>query len=105
MIFEQLKDIKPSFLRFPGGCIVEGRSFENMYRWKETIGDISERKINWNRWQLQEYQLPNQNSDEYFQSYGLGFYEYFLLCEDIGAEPVPILNVGMTCQWHEGLLV
>jgi len=104
-LVEMLKDIKPSFLRFPGGCIVEGRSFENMYRWKETIGDVSERKINWNRWQLQEYQLPNQNSDEYFQSYGLGFYEYFLLCEDIGAQPVPILNVGMTCQWHEGLLV
>ncbi|MDR3598394.1 alpha-L-arabinofuranosidase C-terminal domain-containing protein [Clostridium sp.] len=104
-LVQMLKDIKPSFLRFPGGCIVEGRSFENMYRWKETIGEISERKINWNRWQLQEYQLPNQNSDEYFQSYGLGFYEYFLLCEDIGAEAVPILNVGMTCQWHEGLLV
>ncbi|WP_234122497.1 alpha-L-arabinofuranosidase C-terminal domain-containing protein [Clostridium hydrogenum] len=100
-----LKDLKPAFLRFPGGCVVEGRSYENMYRWKDTIGDISQRKINWNRWQLKEYQLPNQNSDEYFQSYGLGFYEYFLLCEDIGAEPVPVLNVGMTCQWHEGLLV
>lgn len=104
-LVQMLKDIKPSFLRFPGGCIVEGRSFPNMYRWKETIGDVSERKINWNRWQLTEYQLPNQNSEEYFQSYGLGYYEYFLLCEDIGAEPVPIMNVGMTCQWHEGLLV
>lgn len=104
-LVQMLKDIKPSFLRFPGGCIVEGRSFQNMYRWKDTIGDVSERKINWNRWQLEEYQLPNQNSEEYFQSYGLGYYEYFLLCEDLGAEPVPIMNVGMTCQWHEGLLV
>jgi alpha-N-arabinofuranosidase len=104
-LVQMLKDIKPSFLRFPGGCIVEGRSFPNMYRWKETIGDVSERKINWNRWQLPEYQLPNQNSEEYFQSYGLGYYEYFLLSEDLGAEPVPIMNVGMTCQWHEGLLV
>lgn len=102
---QMLKDIKPAFLRFPGGCIVEGRSFENMYRWKDTIGDVSERKINWNRWQLPEYQLPNRASDEYFQSYGLGFYEYFLLCEDIGAQPVPILNAGMTCQFHEGLIV
>jgi alpha-N-arabinofuranosidase len=100
-----LKDLKPAFVRFPGGCIVEGRSFENMYRWKETIGDVAERKINWNRWQLPGYQLPNQNSDEYFQSYGLGYHEYFLLCEDIGAEPVPIMNTGMTCQWHEALLV
>lgn len=102
---QMLKDLSPKFMRFPGGCIVEGRSFENMYRWKETIGTIEERKTNWNRWQLAEYQKNGRNSEDYFQTYGLGFYEYFLLCEDIGATPLPILNVGMTCQWHEGLLV
>lgn len=102
---QMLKELGPKFVRFPGGCIVEGRSFDNMYRWKETIGPIEERKTNWNRWQLPEYQREGRNSDDYFQSFGLGFYEYFLLCEDIGAVPMPILNVGMTCQWHEALLV
>jgi alpha-L-arabinofuranosidase len=102
---QMLKDLNPKFLRFPGGCIVEGRSFENMYRWKETIGPVEERKTNWNRWQLPEYQKEGRKSEDYFQSYGLGFYEYFLLCEDIGATPLAILNVGMTCQWHESLLV
>lgn len=102
---QMLKDLEPKFMRFPGGCIVEGRSFENMYRWKETIGPIEERKTNWNRWQLQEYQKNGRNSEDYFQTYGLGFYEYFLLCEDIGATALPILNVGMTCQWHESLLI
>lgn len=102
---QMLKDLNTKFLRFPGGCIVEGRSFENMYRWKETMGPVEERKTNWNRWQLTEYQKEGRNSEDYYQSYGLGFYEYFLLCEDIGAKPLPILNVGMTCQWHEALLV
>ncbi len=102
---ERLKELSPKFMRFPGGCIVEGRSFENMYNWKETIGPVHERRTNWNRWQMEEYQLEGRQSDDYFQSYGLGFYEYFLLCEYLGAEPVPVINCGMTCQWHEGLLV
>lgn len=104
-LVEALKDISPKFLRFPGGCIVEGRSFSNMYNWKETIGDVTERRINWNRWQMEEYQPGNHDSSDYFQTYGLGYYEYFLLCEDLGAKPVPVMNAGMTCQWHEGLLV
>lgn len=99
---ELLEAIEPKFVRFPGGCIVEGRSFDNMYRWKDTIGDVTKRKLNWNRWQLDEYQQPGQTSKDYYQSYGLGFYEYFRFCSDIGAEPVPVLNVGLTCQFHEG---
>ncbi len=102
---EMLQALSPKFMRFPGGCIVEGRSFENMYQWKDTIGDLTERPTNWNRWQMEQYQLNGRSSIDYFQSYGLGFYEYFQLCEDIGAKPVPVVNVGMTCQWHEGLLV
>lgn len=102
---EMLKELQPKFMRFPGGCIVEGRSFENMYCWKDTIGPVEKRKTNWNRWQMEEYQQEGRNSEDYFQSYGLGFYEYFLLCEDLGAKPVPVVNAGMTCQWHEGLLV
>ena len=100
-----IKELSPKFLRFPGGCIVEGRSFSNMYNWKETIGNVEERRTNWNRWQMEEYQQEERDSSDYFQSYGIGFYEYFCFCEDIGAEPVPVLNCGMTCQWHEGLLV
>lgn len=104
-IAEFIAQLSPKFMRFPGGCIVEGRSFENMYNWKETIGAVENRRTNWNRWQMEEYQQAGRISEDYFQSYGLGYYEYFLFCEDIGAKPVPVMNVGMTCQWHEGLLV
>lgn len=104
-IAEMLEELHPAFMRFPGGCIVEGRSFENMYCWKDTIGPLWERRTNWNRWQMEEYQINGQSSPDYFQSYGLGYYEYFCLCEDLGAKPVPVMNAGMTCQWHEALLV
>lgn len=87
-----IADLKPSFFRFPGGCIVEGRTMTNAYRWKDTIGDISERPTNENLW-------------GYYQSYGLGFYEYFLFCEDIGAEPLPVINCGMACQARGGDMV
>jgi alpha-L-arabinofuranosidase len=90
-----LADIKPGFLRFPGGCIVEGRDLDNAYRWKDTIGDVSERKQNANLW-------TNRESPQYHQTYGLGFFEFFQLCEDIGAEPLPVLNCGMACQFRGG---
>jgi len=92
---QALADLKPGFFRFPGGCIVEGLDFANMYRWKDTIGDVAERKQNWNVWQ-------NSRSPEYNQTYGLGFFEYFQFCEDIGAEPVPVINCGMCCQARKG---
>lgn len=96
---QALCDMKPGFVRFPGGCIVEGTVLENRYRWKDTIGRIEERKINWNRWQDGNVGVT---AHDYFQSYGLGFYEYFLLCEDIGAQPLPVLNCGMACQYKTG---
>ncbi len=96
---QALKNIKPGFVRFPGGCIVEGTVIENRYRWKDTVGPIEERKINWNRWQDGNVGVT---AHDYFQSYGLGFYEYFLLCEDIGAQPLPVLNCGMACQYKTG---
>ena len=95
-IVEKLAEMKPSFMRFPGGCIVEGKGLANAYRWKDTIGDVAERKINWNRWD------DWKESGMYYQSYGLGFYEYFRLCDDIGAEPVPIINCGLGCQFQGG---
>ena len=102
---KMIAGLSPKFVRFPGGCIVEGRNFENMYNWKDTIGPIEERKTQWNRWQMEEYQQNGNNASDYFQTYGLGFYEYFQFCEDIGAKAVPVINCGMTCQWHEGMLV
>ncbi|MDO5397027.1 MAG: alpha-L-arabinofuranosidase C-terminal domain-containing protein [bacterium] len=104
-IARMIRDLKPKFMRFPGGCVVEGRSIATMYNWKNSIGDVSERRVNSNRWQLDEYQRKGRKNRDYFQSLGLGFYEYFQFCEDIGAEPVPVMNCGMTCQWHEALKI
>src|SRR5262245_12194506 len=84
-----LSDLKPGFLRFPGGCIVEGRHLETRYKWKTTVGDLTDRRLIVNRWNTEFRHRP---APDYYQSFGLGFYEYFLLSEDIGAEPLPILN-------------
>lgn len=92
-----LYDMHPGFIRFPGGCIVEGRRLVNRYRWKTTVGDLAERKTIINRWNDEFDQRP---APDYFQSFGLGFYEYFQLAEDIGARPLPILNCGMACQFN-----
>jgi alpha-N-arabinofuranosidase len=97
-----LKDMKPGFLRFPGGCIVEGSHLERRYQWKTTIGDLDERGLLINRW---NYEFRHRPAPDYYQSFGLGFYEYFQLSEDIGAEPLPILNCGMACQFNTGELV
>lgn len=96
-----LKDLKPGFLRFPGGCIVEGRTLDQRYQWKTTIGDLDERRLIINRWNTEfNWRL----TPDYFQSFGLGYYEYFLLSEDIGAEPLPIMNCGMACQFNSSEL-
>ncbi len=80
-----LADLKPKFVRFPGGCVSHGNGLENMYRWVETVGPLWERKYQSNIW-------------NYHQSKGLGFFEYFQFCEDIGAEPLPVLPAGVCCQ-------
>lgn len=84
---QAIADLNPRFLRFPGGCISHGSSLENAYRWKHTVGDVAERKPNWNLW-------------GYHQTYGLGFFEFFQYCEDIGAKPLPVLPVGVSCQFR-----
>jgi alpha-N-arabinofuranosidase len=101
-LVQWLADLKPGFVRFPGGCIVEGRYLSTRYQWKATIGKPEERRLLINRWNDEFQHRP---APDYFQSFGLGFYEYFLLCEDIGAEPLPILNCGMACQFNSGELV
>lgn len=80
-----LADMKPAFIRFPGGCLVHGDGLGNMYRWKNTIGPIEQRKEQRNIW-------------GYHQTTGLGYYEYFQFCEDIGAKPLPVLPAAVSCQ-------
>jgi len=103
-----LKDIKPGFLRFPGGCIIEGNDLKNRYQWKKSVGDITKRKANWNRWAVHMNSEANNFTSEYAyynQTLGIGFYEYFLLCEYIGAKAVPVVNVGLACQYQSDELV
>ena len=80
-----LADMKPKFIRFPGGCLVHGDGLGNMYRWKNTIGPIEERVEQKNLW-------------GYNQTAGMGYYEYFQFCEDIGAKPLPVLPAAVSCQ-------
>jgi alpha-N-arabinofuranosidase len=101
-LVQLLADLKPGFIRFPGGCIVEGFDLENRYQWKKTIGPVDERQLMINRWNTEFKHKP---APDYYQTFGLGFYEYFLLAEDIGAEPLPILNCGMACQFNSAEVV
>lgn len=101
-LVQMLADMKPGFLRFPGGCIVEGYDLSQRYQWKNTIGPLDQRVTTINRW---NFEFSHRPTPDYFQSYGLGFYEYFQLAEDLGAEPMPILNCGMACQFNTGELV
>jgi alpha-L-arabinofuranosidase len=104
---EALEELSPKFLRFPGGCVIEGETLENAYSWKDSIGDGLAFEINGEvtygdvaARPLAEDLWGDQNTasdNPYYMTYGLGFYEYFLLCEDLGAIPVPILNAGMSC--------
>lgn len=101
-LVQLLYDLKPGFLRFPGGCIVEGHELATRYQWKKTVGDVDQRQLIVNRWNTEFKHRP---TPDYFQTFGLGFFEYFQLAEDIGAEPLPILSCGMACQFNTGELV
>jgi len=94
---QALADLHPGIFRFPGGCIVEGTDLATRYNWKNSVGPVENRPINENRW---EYTFTNRFYPDYFQSYGLGFYEFFLLSEEIGSEPLPIISVGLACQFQ-----
>jgi alpha-L-arabinofuranosidase len=101
-LVQMIADLKPGFIRFPGGCIVEGRELTNRYQWKTTVGNVPDRKLIMNRWNVE---FPKKAAPDYYQSFGLGFYEYFLLADDLGAEPLPILNCGMACQFNSAEVV
>ncbi len=94
---QALYDIKPGVFRFPGGCIVEGTDLNTRYDWKKTVGPVENRPLNENRW---HYTFQNRFFPDYYQSYGMGFYEFFLLSEEIGSEPLPVLSCGLACQFQ-----
>ena len=87
---EMLAAMHPAFLRFPGGCAVEGRSVESIYNWKDSVGSPEGRSQGLDIWQ-------GTPGNPYYTTYGLGFYEFFCLCEALDCEPLPVLNAGMTC--------
>lgn len=101
-LVQLLYDLQPGFLRFPGGCIVEGRTLARRYQWKKTVGPVADRTALINRWNTEFAHRP---TPDYYQSFGLGFFEYFQLAEDLGAAPMPILGCGMACQFNTGELV
>ena len=96
-LVEALDELNPGLFRFPGGCIVEGTDLETRYDWKKSVGPVENRPLNENRW---HYTFAHRLFPDYFQTYGMGFYELFLLSEDIGAEPLPVVNVGLSCQYQ-----
>lgn len=93
---QALADLKPGVFRFPGGCIIEGNNLETRYQWKNSVGPVENRPVNENRW---NYVFQHRFTPDYFQSYGLGFFEYFQLCEDFGADALPVVSCGMACQF------
>lgn len=94
---QALYDINPGVFRFPGGCIVEGTDLDTRYNWKNSVGPVENRPLNENRW---HYTFAHRFFPDYYQSYGLGFYEYFLLSEEMGAEPLPVVSCGLACQFQ-----
>ena len=96
-LVEALYDLNPGVFRFPGGCIIEGNTLETRYQWKNSVGPVENRPLNENRW---NYTFKHRFFPDYYQTYGLGFYEFFLLSEDIGAEPLPVVSCGLACQYE-----
>lgn len=101
-LVQALYDLNPGVFRFPGGCIIEGNSLATRYQWKNSVGPVENRPLNENRW---NYTFKHKAFPDYFQSLGLGYYEYFLLSEDLGAEPLPVLSCGLSCQYESNEVV
>lgn len=94
---QALCDLKPGVFRFPGGCIVEGTDLNQRYQWKNSVGPVENRPLNENRW---ENTFPYRLYPDYHQTYGLGFFEFFQLCEDFGCEALPVISCGLSCQFQ-----
>ena len=96
-LVDRLDGLKPSFVRFPGGCIVEEGDFQHWYDWRRTVGPKERRECVLNRWAS-----PGK---PYWETFAVGFHEYFVLCEELGAEPLPICLSGLTCQFQKPALL
>ncbi|WP_297091853.1 alpha-L-arabinofuranosidase C-terminal domain-containing protein [uncultured Draconibacterium sp.] len=96
-LVEALFELNPGVFRFPGGCIIEGNTLETRYQWKNSVGPVENRPLNENRW---NYTFKHRFFPDYYQTYGMGFYEFFLLSEDLGAEPLPVISCGLACQYE-----
>lgn len=96
-LVEVLYDLNPGVFRFPGGCIIEGNTLETRYQWKNSVGSVENRPLNENRW---NYTFKHRFFPDYYQTYGLGFFEFFQLCDDLGAEPLPVVSCGLVCQFE-----
>lgn len=101
-LVQALYDLNCGVFRFPGGCIIEGNSLATRYQWKNSVGPVENRPLNDNRW---NYTFTHKAFPDYFQTYGMGFYEYFLLSEDLGAEPLPVISCGLSCQYESNEVV
>lgn len=105
-LFEKLDAIHPGFIRFPGGCVIEGATLENRYNFKNTLKPLEHRNHNWSRWAVHHSWLENENTPEprsypnYNQTLGMGYYEFFILCEKLGCKALPVMNVGLACQFQ-----
>lgn len=97
---QALADLKPGIFRFPGGCIVEGTDLKSRYQWKNSVGPVENRPLNENRW---HYTFDFRFYPDYYQSYGLGFFEFFQLCEDFGCEALPVISCGLSCQFQNDI--
>lgn len=97
-LVDLMMDLNPKFMRFPGGCIVEGFNWEGLYDWRDSVGPLEERRSNTNRWE--NFGNNNGRTWGYMQSYGFGYHELLSLCEDFGMEPFPILSAGLLCQYE-----
>ena len=95
-LVEKLAALQPKLIRFPGGCIAEGDDFMSWFDWKRSVGPVERRYLNENRWDTE----GGKRNLVYWQTQGLGYFEYFRLCEDLGAEPLPICLAGLTCQYR-----
>lgn len=95
-MYEALYNMHPAFVRFPGGCLCEGTDLDNLYNWKNTIGPVEQRQQELNLWRDDNW------NKHYINTNSMGYNEFFQLCADIGAEPIPILNAALTCQGRNG---
>lgn len=105
-LYDKLDAIHPGFIRFPGGCVIEGATLANRYDFKNTLKPLEHRNHNWNRWAVHHSWMENENTPEprsypnYNQTLGMGYFEFFLLCEKLGCKALPVMNVGIACQFQ-----